>query len=42
MVEEAQKLMAYYRIYELPAVLVVDPVTGAPMRQWTGFVNAER
>ncbi|GAB4816470.1 hypothetical protein N2152v2_003516 [Parachlorella kessleri] len=41
-VEEAQKLMAYYRIYELPAVLVVDPVTGAPMRQWTGFVNAER
>ncbi len=41
-VEEAQKLLAYYKIYELPATLVIDPVTGAPMRQWTGFVIAER
>ncbi|KAI3424405.1 hypothetical protein D9Q98_009957 [Chlorella vulgaris] len=40
--EEGQKLQNFYRLYELPALLIVDPVTGAPMRQWTGFVNAER
>ena len=34
--------MASYKIYELPATLVVDPVTGAPMRMWAGFLNAER
>ncbi|PSC74669.1 UBX domain-containing 2 isoform X1 [Micractinium conductrix] len=44
MVEEAQKLLHFYRLLpiELPALLIIDPVTGAPMRQWNGFVDAER
>lgn len=27
-VEEGQKLLAFYRLFELPATLVIDPVTG--------------
>eukprot|EP00887_Chlorella_sp_A99_P008221 scaffold12.g8221.t1 len=42
MVEEGQKVQHYYKAYDLPAILVVDPVTGAPMRHWTGFLDAER
>ncbi|KAL4431383.1 hypothetical protein ABPG75_006639 [Micractinium tetrahymenae] len=41
-VEEAQKLMHFYKVFELPTILIIDPVTGAPMRQWTGYVDAER
>jgi UBX domain-containing protein 7 len=41
-VEEAGKVMSFYSAYELPATLVIDPVTGAPMRHWTGFLDAER
>jgi UBX domain-containing protein 7 len=40
--DEGQKLLGFYKIYELPTIVVVDPLTGAPMRQWTGFKNAER
>ena len=40
--DEAQKLQSYYQAYELPAVIVVDPVTGAPMKHWTGFLDSER
>ncbi|KAI7835353.1 hypothetical protein COHA_010735, partial [Chlorella ohadii] len=29
-------------VLELPATLIIDPVTGAPMWQRTGFINAER
>lgn len=38
--EQGQEMMAYYDVAELPVILVVDPVTGAPMRRWYGFVDA--
>lgn len=38
--EQGQELMAYYDVAELPVILIVDPVTGAPMRRWYGFVEA--
>lgn len=40
--ELGQKLQAFYRVYEVPAILVLDPVTGAPMRVHTGYVSPER
>jgi hypothetical protein len=27
-VEEAQKLAGFYKLFELPALLIIDPVTG--------------
>lgn len=36
------KIMAFYRLYELPVTMVLDPVTGAKMRDWTGFVEPDR
>lgn len=41
-VEEGQKLLSFYHVLELPATLVIDPVTGAPMRLWTGFIQPDR
>lgn len=41
-VEEGQKLLNFYKVLELPATLIIDPVTGAPMWQRTGFIDAER
>eukprot|EP00889_Picochlorum_renovo_P005250 jgi/Picre1/32280/NNA_007626.t1 len=38
--EQGQELMAYYDVEELPVILVVDPVTGAPMRRWYRFIEA--
>ena len=29
-----------YKLNDLPAILVLDPATGAAMRTWTGFVTA--
>ena len=40
--DEGQKLLTFYRAYEVPATIVVDPVTGAPMRHWTGFMSSDR
>jgi hypothetical protein len=40
--DEGQKLCTFYNAYEIPAILVLDPVTGAPMRHWTGFLTSER
>lgn len=34
--------MSGYRVASLPAVLVIDPITGAPMRAWHGFLPADR
>lgn len=39
---DSDKLMHFYHVYELPALLIIDPVTGAPMKQWNGFVAADR
>lgn len=40
--EEGHKLRSYYKVLQVPAILVIDPITGAPMRLWTGFVESER
>jgi hypothetical protein len=40
--EEGARLMAFYHVEELPALLVVDPATGAPMRRWSGYVSPDR
>lgn len=40
--EEGARAVAAYNLDALPAMLVLDPVTGALFRHWTGFVSAER
>ena len=40
--EEGLRIMSGYRLASTPAILVVDPVTGAPMRTWTGFMGPDR
>lgn len=36
------RLMSSYQLTQLPAVLVIDPVTGAKVRMWTGFLEPDR
>ena len=38
--EEGQQLASGYGVTEFPVIIVVDPVTGAPMKKWTGFIPA--
>ncbi|KAK9817646.1 hypothetical protein WJX72_000123 [[Myrmecia] bisecta] len=40
--ELGSKVVTFYRLTELPAILVIDPVTGAMLRQFNGFIEAER
>ena len=40
--EQGNKVVSFYRLTELPAILIIDPVTGAKLRNWTGFVEAHR
>ncbi|KDD75134.1 hypothetical protein H632_c850p0, partial [Helicosporidium sp. ATCC 50920] len=40
--EEGQRLASAYKVYDLPAILVLDPFTGALMKQWTGFMSPDR
>ncbi len=40
--EQGNKVVSFYRLAELPAILIIDPVTGAKLRNWTGFVEAHR
>jgi hypothetical protein len=39
---EGQHLVQSYRLTALPAVLVLDPLTGAKLMERSGFVDAER
>ena len=39
--EEGQELAGGWGITEFPVIIVVDPVTGAPMKKWHGFVRAD-
>jgi len=41
-VAEGRQLASAYRLSSLPAVLVVDPVTGAKLYERTGFVDPEK
>jgi len=40
--EQGTKVAGFYRLAELPAILIIDPFTGAKLRHWTGFVEAHR
>jgi hypothetical protein len=37
--EEGQLLVEFYQCNHIPAILVVDPITGAQMRSWSGFLG---
>ncbi len=39
--EEGQDLAGGWGVTEFPVILVVDPVTGAPMKKWHGFIRAD-
>lgn len=39
--EEGQDLAGGWGLTEFPVILVVDPVTGAPMKKWHGFIPAD-
>ncbi|XP_042429668.1 plant UBX domain-containing protein 7-like isoform X2 [Zingiber officinale] len=39
---EGKKVCTYYSLFTLPAVLIIDPITGQKMRAWTGMVHPER
>lgn len=40
--QDGESLMGYYAIDKLPVIIMVDPVTGAPMKHWYGFIEASR
>ena len=40
--EQGNKVAGFYRLTALPAISIIEPVTGAKLRHWTGFVEAHR
>ncbi len=43
--DSGNRFMNSYRIssvHELPATIIIDPITGAKQRQLTGFIEPER
>lgn len=39
---EGRKVCTYYNLVSIPAILVIDPITGQKMRAWAGMVQPER
>ncbi|XP_020593660.1 plant UBX domain-containing protein 7 isoform X2 [Phalaenopsis equestris] len=39
---EGKKVCTYYNLVSIPAILVIDPITGQKMRAWAGMVQPER
>lgn len=39
--DQGQQLMSNYHLEELPAVFIVDPITGAKLWERYGFISAE-
>ncbi|KAJ4744678.1 UBX domain-containing protein [Rhynchospora pubera] len=39
---EGRKVCTFYNLVTLPAILVIDPITGQKMRAWTGMVEPDR
>ncbi|XP_064948758.1 plant UBX domain-containing protein 7-like [Musa acuminata AAA Group] len=39
---EGKKVCTYYNLTTLPAVLVIDPITGQKMRGWSNMIQPER
>ncbi|KAI5061027.1 hypothetical protein GOP47_0023532 [Adiantum capillus-veneris] len=40
--EEGRKVCTYYKLTNMPIIMIIDPLTGQKMRSWEGMVNAER
>ena len=40
--EEGERIQNNYRLYALPAIVVIDPITGSAMLSLSGFKSAER
>ncbi|RLM65788.1 plant UBX domain-containing protein 7 [Panicum miliaceum] len=39
---EGRKVCTYYNLVSIPAVLLIDPITGQKMRGWNGMVHPDR
>uniref|UniRef100_A0A0D9WAZ1 UBX domain-containing protein n=1 Tax=Leersia perrieri TaxID=77586 RepID=A0A0D9WAZ1_9ORYZ len=39
---EGRKVCTYYNLVSVPAVLLIDPITGQKMRGWNGMVHPDR
>lgn len=39
---QGRKVCTYYNLVSIPAILIIDPITGQKMRSWTGMVQPER
>ncbi|KAK6921422.1 UBX domain [Dillenia turbinata] len=39
---EGRKVCTYYKVDSIPAVLVIDPITGQKMRSWFGMIHPDR
>ncbi|ONK71168.1 uncharacterized protein A4U43_C04F5510 [Asparagus officinalis] len=37
--DEGKKVNAYYKVSSLPAILIIDPITGQQMRCWNGMIQ---
>ena len=40
--EPGNKVKAFYRLIDLPVIMVIDPITGLALRTWTGALEAHR
>lgn len=40
--DSGNKVKAFYRLMDLPVIMVVDPITGAALRIWVGAMDANR
>lgn len=40
--EEGRKVCTYYKLTNMPTIMILDPLTGQKMRAWEGMVGAER
>ena len=40
--ESGNKVKSFYRLMDLPVIMVVDPITGAALRTWTGAMESNR
>ncbi|KAL6651600.1 hypothetical protein ACP70R_010525 [Stipagrostis hirtigluma subsp. patula] len=39
---EGRKVCTYYNLVSIPAILLIDPITGQKMRGWNGMVHPDR
>lgn len=40
--ESGNKVKSFYRLMDMPVIMVVDPITGAALRTWTGAMESNR